>query len=94
MCGAGGAGQSDAGDAGEVGCGDPRSVRRVVQIHGLEQAQKELGPLVVEAKLPQVGQPRAESYEGEGYAILRHPDTEVVEKALARLVALVRIELG
>jgi phosphoribosylaminoimidazole carboxylase (NCAIR synthetase) len=46
------------------------------------------------AKLPQVGQPRAESYEGEGYAILRHPDTEVVEKALARLVALVRIELG
>lgn len=74
--------------------GDPRSARRVVKIHGLEQAQKELGPLVVEAKLPQIGQARAESYEGEGYAILRHSDTEVVERALARLVALVRVELG
>lgn len=52
------------------------------------------GPVVVEAKLPQLGQARAESDEGEGYAILRHPDTEVVERALARLVALVRVELG
>ncbi len=74
--------------------GDPRAPRRVVRVHGLEQAQKELGNLVVEARLPQVGQPRADTYEGEGYAILRHPDTEVVEQALQRLVGLVRVELG
>jgi hypothetical protein len=74
--------------------GDPRGPRRVVRVHGLELAQKELGQLVVEARLPQVGQPRADTYEGEGYAILRHPDTEVVERALQRLVGLVRVELG
>lgn len=74
--------------------GDPRTPRRVARIHGLEQAQKELGPLVVEAKLPQIGQPRADTYEGEGYAILRHPDTGLVERALERLVALVRVELA
>lgn len=71
-----------------------RGARRIVALHGVEQAQKELGPLVVEAKLPQIGQPKSDSYEGEGYAILRHPDTAVVEKALQRLVTLVRVELG
>jgi hypothetical protein len=68
--------------------------RRVVAVHGVEQAQRELGALVVEAKLPQIGQVKAESYEGEGYAILRHADTGIVEKALQRLVTLVRVELG
>ncbi|MBL9104550.1 MAG: ATP-grasp domain-containing protein [Myxococcales bacterium] len=74
--------------------GDPSGRRRVVAVHGIEQAQQELGALVVDARLPQVGQPKADSYEGEGYAILRHPDTGVVERALQRLVSLVRVELG
>ena len=67
---------------------------RVRSIRGLEQAQKELGELVVEAKLPQLGTSPKEGYEGEGYVIVRHPDTEVVEKALKRMVELVRVELG
>lgn len=77
---------------GQPPAGRPAS--RVVTIHGLEQAQRECGELVVEAKLPQVGQPRAETYEGEGYAIIRHPDTEVVARALRRTISLVRVELG
>lgn len=67
---------------------------KVRAVWGLDQAQQELGPLVVEAKLPQVGQAQASSYEGEGYVILRHEDTEVVSRALRRLVTLVRVELG
>ncbi len=67
---------------------------RVKKIHGLERAQKDLGHLVVEARLPQIGQPQATSYEGEGYAVLRHPETRVVENALRHLVSTVRIELG
>ncbi|MCE9638453.1 MAG: ATP-grasp domain-containing protein [Planctomycetes bacterium] len=66
---------------------------RVAAIHGIEQAQKELGALVIEAKLPQVGQAATNTYEGEGYVILRHPDSAVVEKALNRLVTLIRVEL-
>lgn len=65
---------------------------RVKAVHGLDQAQRELGPLVVEAQLPQPGQPKSDSYEGEGYAILRHEDTETVFRALMRLVRLVRVE--
>ncbi len=67
---------------------------RVVAVRGLEQAQAEVGDLVVEVQLPRPGQPRGSGYEGEGYAIVRHPDTEVVEEALARIVKRVRVELG
>lgn len=66
----------------------------VVAVHGLEQAQKELGALVVEAKLPQIGQPASSSYEGEGFVIVRHEDTQVVTQAVQRLVQLLRVELG
>ena len=67
---------------------------RVKTIHGLDQAQREMGGLVVEVKLPQPGQPPASSYEGEGYVVLRHPETGVVDEALRRVVSLVRVELA
>ncbi|MDZ4772862.1 MAG: ATP-grasp domain-containing protein [Planctomycetota bacterium] len=67
---------------------------RVKAIRGLEQAQKELGTLVVEAKLPQIGAAPKEGYEGEGFVIVRHQDTAVVEQALKRMIELVRVELG
>ncbi len=66
---------------------------RVAKLHGLEDAQRELAPLVVEAKLPKAGQRPSGTYEGEGYVIVRHPETAVVEKALARLVSTLRVEL-
>ncbi len=68
--------------------------RRVVAVHGIEAAQRELGDLVMEAKLPQPGQSRSPGYEGEGYVLLRHPETAVVERALARLLELLRVETG
>jgi hypothetical protein len=62
-------------------------------VHGLETLQHELGNLVVEARLPQEGQPRSESYEGEGYVILRHAETEVVAAALRRVAEVARVEM-
>jgi phosphoribosylaminoimidazole carboxylase (NCAIR synthetase) len=67
---------------------------RVKAIHGLEQAQREIGHLVTDVQLPLIGQTQASGYEGEGYVILRHPETAVVEQALSRLISLVRVELG
>lgn len=67
---------------------------RVQAIRGLEDVQRELGALVVETRLPKPGQTPAESYEGDGYVIVRHPQTAVVEQALARIVRSLRIELG
>jgi hypothetical protein len=67
---------------------------RVVAIHGVDRAQEELGDLVVETRLPRPGQPTAEGYEGEGFVVLRHEDTEVVARGLKRVVELVRVEMG
>ena len=67
---------------------------RVARIAGLAEAQAELGPLVVEVRLPQPGQLPGSSYEGEGFVVLRHPETAVVARALRRLVQLVRVELA
>ena len=66
----------------------------VAEIEGLEEAQRELGELVVDAKLPRVGQAPASSYEGEGYVILRHPETSVVRAGLEQILETIRIRLG
>ena len=39
-------------------------------------------------------QPKADSYEGEGYVILRHPDTRVVIEGLQKVVTTLQVELG
>jgi formate-dependent phosphoribosylglycinamide formyltransferase (GAR transformylase) len=67
---------------------------RVAAVHGLDVLARELGELVVEAKLPRAGQGPSGSYEGEGYIVVRHPETEVVEKALARIVSVARVEMA
>jgi len=67
---------------------------RVTAIRGLEAIYDEVGPLCVEARLPRVGQSPSSSYEGEGYIIVRHPETRVVEDALRKIVTRVRVELG
>lgn len=66
---------------------------RVAAVHGLGDLVRELGPLVVEARMPREGQPASGTYEGEGYVIVRHPDTEVVKDALWKIVTRVRVEL-
>jgi hypothetical protein len=67
---------------------------RVKAIHGLEEAQEEIGPLLVESRMPRAGQSPSSSYEGDGYVVLRHTDTDVVARALQRVVSLIRVELG
>jgi hypothetical protein len=67
---------------------------RVKAVHGISEAQREVGDLVVEAKLPSPGQSPTGTYEGEGYVILRHPETEVVKRALEKLVERIYVELG
>ncbi len=66
---------------------------RVRAIHGLDEAQRRFGHLVVEARLPSEGQFASDSYEGEGYVIIRDADSNVVEDALKQIVGLVRVEL-
>jgi len=67
---------------------------RVVAVEGLREVVAELGGVVVEVRAPQVGQPVAESYEGEGHVIVRAPRTETVRAALAQIVGRVRVRRG
>jgi phosphoribosylaminoimidazole carboxylase (NCAIR synthetase) len=66
---------------------------RVLAVHGVDELQQRIGHLVVEARLPEPGQPAASGYEGEGYVTVRHPETDVVRDALRQIVDGIRVEL-
>ena len=67
---------------------------RVREVHGLEELSPEIRDMAVQVRLPTAGQIPAGSYEGEGYVIIRHADTEQVREALRQIVSVVRVELG
>src|SRR5215470_223421 len=77
-----------------VGCAFLRGVGRgrVVRVTGAGRANELVGDVVVEAKLPTPGVPKSDSYEGDGYVIVRHPDTEAVKKALATVIETVQVQ--
>lgn len=67
---------------------------QVRSVHGWDRVQRDLGDLITDVKLPAMGAAPSTSYEGEGFILVRHPDTAVVERAVARIAATVRVELG
>ncbi len=67
---------------------------RVIRVSGVEQANERLGHLVVEARLPPRGAFRSDSYEGDGYVIVRDPDTEVVKTAMKDVIELIQVQYG
>lgn len=79
-----------------VGCAYLRGVGRgrVLRVTGVERAQALVGPLVVEARLPQPGAPRNDSYEGDGHVIVRDPDTEVVTAAMRTIIETIQVQYG
>jgi formate-dependent phosphoribosylglycinamide formyltransferase (GAR transformylase) len=73
------------------GQGDGNTVKAV---RGVEKAQEEAGPYVVDRQLPVVGMPKGSGYEGEGWAIVRHPETAGAVKALKALITNIQVDLG
>jgi hypothetical protein len=71
-----------------------QGVGRVRAVHGLDALPAEVSEMVTEAKLPEPGQQSSGSYEGDGYVILRHKDTDAVARAMRQIVSTVRVELG
>ncbi|MCU0347585.1 MAG: ATP-grasp domain-containing protein [Saprospiraceae bacterium] len=67
---------------------------RVQQVRGLEHISAEVRHLICDAKIPKHGQEKSKSYEGEGYIIVRHRETAVVQQALSHIVSTVRVVLG
>lgn len=67
---------------------------QVVGVHGLDDMLEQFEPLIVETQLPYLGQVRAHAHDGEGYVMLRHPETRVVEEAILEIVSRVEVEIG
>ncbi len=71
----------------------PQGRGRIRHVAGLDRIDPEIRDLVVRADLPDAGRSTSDTYEGDGYVIVRHPETPVVERALAHLISTIRIEL-
>jgi hypothetical protein len=71
----------------------PQGRGRIRAVRGIANLDPALRDLVVMARLPNAGQPTSASYEGDGYVIVRHHETAVVERALERLITTLQIEV-
>jgi hypothetical protein len=67
---------------------------RIVSVDGIDAAIEACGDALVEMRTPKVGMPRAEGYEGEGWAIVKHATTEGLKQALLALVEKIQVRYG
>lgn len=67
---------------------------QIVAIEGLEAAQSLVAGMVVDVRLPNLGEPPSPHYEGDGYVIVRGEDTKAVEDAVDAILANVRVVLA
>lgn len=67
---------------------------RIVRVEGIDAAIEEIGDALVEMRTPKVGQPRVSSYEGEGWATVRHATTEGARRALKTIIERVQVRYG
>ena len=68
--------------------------RTITSVTGIDRVSPETHALVVESRLPQVGSHAGDTYEGDGYVIVRGADTGEVDDALAEIVSSIRVECG
>jgi D-alanine-D-alanine ligase-like ATP-grasp enzyme len=64
---------------------------RVAGATGIGELQRQLGPSVVEARLPTIGAAKSDSYEGDGSITVRDQSTEVVKKMLHTIIGTARV---
>ncbi len=76
-----------------VGCAFLRGMGhgRVASVTGVHETHEAVGKWVVEAKLPTIGAPKSDSYEGDGYVIVRDPSTDVVQRLIKKVIETVRV---
>jgi formate-dependent phosphoribosylglycinamide formyltransferase (GAR transformylase) len=71
-----------------------RGPGRIRAVRGVERAAQEVGDLAVEVMLPEPGRSTTGTYDGDGYVIVRHPETAVVREALGRIIRRVDVEVA
>ena len=63
----------------------------VTRVEGMDTIRSKYEDIITDIRIPKPGQEKSQSYEGEGFVILRHEDSEVVENALLDIVETVKI---
>jgi formate-dependent phosphoribosylglycinamide formyltransferase (GAR transformylase) len=76
-----------------VGCAYLRGMGqgRVVGLTGVQKTQEMVGKWVVESKLPTLGAPKADTYEGDGYIVVRHESTDAVRAMIKTIIETIRV---
>ena len=64
---------------------------RIESVEGVEVVKRELRELLMDLRAPQTGAQKSDTYTGDGYVTVRHPETERVEDALDFIAQTVRI---
>lgn len=64
---------------------------RVAGVTGVRETHDAVGPWLVEAKLPTLGAPKAEGYEGDGYVVVRHESTEKVKEMIKTIIETMKV---
>jgi hypothetical protein len=64
---------------------------RVVNVTGVREVNEAVGKWVVEAKLPTLGATKSDSYEGDGYVIVRHESTEAVRAMIKTIIETMKV---
>ncbi|MDQ3015775.1 MAG: ATP-grasp domain-containing protein [Bacteroidota bacterium] len=67
---------------------------RVLLVEGIEEIRSRYNDIITDIRVPKIGQEKSQSYEGEGFIILRHKDSGIVERALDDIVKTVRVVLN
>jgi hypothetical protein len=67
---------------------------RIRAVHGLDKVRHDVKGLVVDHALPTLGAEARPTYEGDGWILVRHPETAKVVEALRDVVSNVRVELA
>jgi carbamoylphosphate synthase large subunit len=68
--------------------------RMIVGIGGLDRVSEATRSRVVEVSLPLARAAPTGTYDGDGYVVVRDPDTAAVEAALQEIVSTVRVEVA
>jgi biotin carboxylase len=64
---------------------------RVVGVTGVRETHEAVGACLVEAKLPTLGAMKNDSYEGDGYVVVRHESTQKVHELIASIIGTIRV---
>ena len=67
---------------------------RITEVTGVHEVHEAVGKYVVEAKLPTLGAIKADSYEGDGYVIVRHERTDAVQAMIKKIIETMNVRYG